>query len=225
MPNVRQRQPRADASACPPAFAEAPAWQSVGSGWRPLFGSFRDLGFSFEWHDFTCAQELNWARSFHPGSIELCLNLDGVAAISDGRLSVELGANTFTYYHQGIPPLTASRRANQRHRFITVEFAPAFLEHHFGRQAENLHPLVRTVVRPETPDSQVVPPERMSTALLHLIDSLRNCPVFKPAQEVSFRCKALEVAAQLFFRPPAGEFFCTWRNGPRASGSNGRGPF
>jgi AraC-like DNA-binding protein len=42
-----------------------------------------------------------------------------------------------------------------------------------------------------------------------LVESLRHCPVFKPAQEVWFRSKALEVAAQLFFRPPEGELFCT----------------
>jgi len=34
-------------------FAEAPAWRGIGAGWRPLFGSYRELGFSLEWHDFT----------------------------------------------------------------------------------------------------------------------------------------------------------------------------
>src|SRR5688572_6559723 len=29
-------------------FAEAEAWRSVGPEWRPLFGNFKDLGFSFE---------------------------------------------------------------------------------------------------------------------------------------------------------------------------------
>jgi len=33
--------------------------------------------------------------------------------------------------------------------------------------------------------------------------------VFNPAQEMWFRCKALEVAAHLFFQPVAGELFCT----------------
>ena len=51
------------------------AWKAVGPGWRPLFGSYRDLGFSFEWHEFTAKEEFDWSRSFHPGSVELCLNL------------------------------------------------------------------------------------------------------------------------------------------------------
>jgi AraC-like DNA-binding protein len=42
-----------------------------------------------------------------------------------------------------------------------------------------------------------------------LVESLRNCPVFSPAQEMWFRCKALEVASHLFFRPVGGELFCT----------------
>jgi hypothetical protein len=40
-------------------FSEAPAWGAVGKDWRPLFGSFRPLGFSFEWHDFICPEELD----------------------------------------------------------------------------------------------------------------------------------------------------------------------
>ena len=46
-------------------------------------------------------------------------------------------------------------------------------------------------------------------ALVQLVDSLRHCPVFTPAQGVWFRCKALEVATHVFFRPPGGEMFCT----------------
>ena len=42
-----------------------------------------------------------------------------------------------------------------------------------------------------------------------VVDSLRHCPVFTPAQGVWFRCKALEVATHVFFRPPGGEMFCT----------------
>jgi hypothetical protein len=50
------------------AFTEAPAWSAIGAGWRPLFGSYRQLGFSFEWHEFTCVKELDWARSFPAAS-------------------------------------------------------------------------------------------------------------------------------------------------------------
>ena len=197
------------ASAARPPFAEAPAWNAVGAGWRPLFGKFQPLGFSFEWHDFTTAETLDWARSFHPGSVELCLNLEGVASLDDGRQSVELAANTFSFYFQGEPGLKAGRVAGQQHRFITVEFSAPFLREHFRLQAGNLHPLVEAVIAEKTKASQTTPAERMPTPLQQLVNSLRHCPVFQPAQEVWFRCKALELAAQLFFRPQGGEMFCT----------------
>src|SRR5688572_27823438 len=117
---------------CP--FVEAPAWQTVVEGWRPLYGSFRDLGFSFEWHDFQLHKELDWARSFHPSSIELCLNLSGTAQLNDGRQEVTLGPRSLAFYHAGNPPLVAARAASERHQFITVEYSPAFLAQHFGGQ-------------------------------------------------------------------------------------------
>jgi AraC-like DNA-binding protein len=49
----------------------------------------------------------------------------------------------------------------------------------------------------------------MDATLVQIVESLRHCPVFKPAQAMWFRCKALELAARTFFRPPEGELFCT----------------
>ena len=45
--------------------------------------------------------------------------------------------------------------------------------------------------------------------MLPLLESLRHPPVFAPAQAIWFECKAVELAAQLFFSPSDGEFFCT----------------
>ena len=189
-------------------FAEAPAWKAVGAGWRPLFGSHRELGFSFEWHEFTATQEFDWARSFHPGSVELCLNLAGRGKLSDGRQSIELLPQTLAFYYQGLPPLTATRNAGEEHRFITIEFSPTFLHEHFRRQADDVHPLVRDLVRGEAASSVIAPPERLAVTLQQLVESLRHCPVFSPAQEMWFRSKALEVAAHLFFQPAGGELLC-----------------
>jgi len=208
-PPAQAKKKASEASAAKPSFTEAQAWDTIGAGWRPLFGNYRELGFSFEWHDFQTARELDWSRSFHPGSVELCLNLDGAASLRDGRQVVELPPKSFAFYFQGEPALTATRRAGEQHRFITVEFSPVFLEQHFAGQAENLHPLVRAVVRGEARAAQVAAPERIGTSLLQLVESLRHCPVFNPAREMWFRCKALELAAHLFFRPAGGELFCT----------------
>lgn len=201
--------PRTTKKGLPATFSEASAWDSIGEGWRPLFGSFRELGFSFEWHDFTTVQDLDWSRSFHPGALELCLNLEGRARLSKGDDTVDIQSRTVLFYFQGKPPLAAMRRARERHRFITVEFAPAFLTEYFNDNARQLHPLVKSVIAGEATESAIAPTERISTAHLQLVESLRQCPVFQPAQAIWFRCKALELAAHLFFKPAGDELFCT----------------
>ena len=191
------------------AFSEAPAWRAVGAGWRPLFGSFRTLGFSFEWHDFETTEDLDWSRSFHPGSLELCLNLDGRATLSTRRQTAELRPKTIAFYYQGEPALAGRRLANENHRFITVEYRPDFLRQFLEPEVKNLHPCVRNALAQGTPRSTVAEPEPLTLELLQLVESLHRCPVFKSAQETWFRCKAMELAAQMFFCPPEGELFCT----------------
>jgi len=191
------------------SFREGSAWSAVGAGWRPLFGSFHSLGFSFEWHDFATENELDWGRSFHPGSVEICLNLDGQATLSDSRQTVQLRPRASVFYFQNAPPLTARRHAREQHRFLTVEFSAKFLRRYLREHARHLHPCVQAVLDQGTGESAVSTPEPIGVGLLQLVESLRRCPVFKPAQEIWFRCKALEVAAQTFFCPPQGEFFCT----------------
>ncbi len=208
-PKARPPRIPLDAHTTCPLFAEAPAWKAVGLGWHPLFGNYRDLGFSFEWHEFTAKEVFDWSRSFHPGSVELCLNLDGGGTVADGRQTVDILPQTFAFYFQGQPPLTATRNTGEEHRFITIEFSPAFLAEHFHEQADNVHPLVRAVLRGEARESVVVPPERLMVTLFQLVEGLRHCPVFTPAREMWFRSKALEIAAHLFFRPADGELLCT----------------
>jgi len=201
------KPPQSPCAAAP--FTEVPAWDAIGAGWRPLFGNFRALGFSFEWHDFTVTEEMDWSRSFHPSSLELCLNLEGHATLADRRQSVELRPRVSVFYFQGEPSLAASRRAGDHHRFLTVEYSPEFLEQHLQAQARHLHPCVQAVVERSGRQSVVTAPTPIGTGLLNLMESLQQCPVFRPAQETWFRCKALELAAQSFFCPPEGELFCT----------------
>ena len=190
-------------------FGEAAAWGGVGAGWRPLFGSHHELGLSFEWHDFTPARPLDWAASFHPGSLELCLNLEGTGRIVSAEGVTELPPRSHACYFQGEPPLAASRRSGEAHRFITVEMSPEFLRTHFADQEALLHERVRAVARGTARESFVDTPGRLNSSLLQLVDSLRHCPVFTPAQGLWFRCKALETAAHVLFRPAEGEMFCT----------------
>jgi AraC-like DNA-binding protein len=166
-------------------------------------------GFSVEWHDFAAARELGWAQSFHPRSLELCLNLEVHATLADGRQTVELQPRASVFYFQSQPGLSATRRAGDRHRFLTVEYSPGFLEEHLRTQAPYLHPCVRAIVEGAGYCPVVALPVPMGLNLLRLLENLRQCPVFEPARETWFRCKALELAAQSFFCPPEGELFCT----------------
>lgn len=191
------------------SFAERDAWAGVGQGWCPLFGRHCELGFSFEWHDFEPPQALDWGRSFHPGGIELCLNLDGSGTIRGDDMTAELAPGTWTLYRQGEPPLQAVRPRGLRHRFLTVEFACAFLRELLLGHQEHLHPLIRRAFSEERTTSQVASVERMSSAVLHVVESLRRCPVFLPARETWFRSKALELASFLLFQPAQGELLCT----------------
>ena len=69
--------------------------------------------------------------------------------------------------------------------------------------------MVRAVIDGKAAASSIGSMDRMPTTMLPLLESLRHPPVFAPAQAIWFECKAVELAAQLFFSPPVGEFFCT----------------
>src|SRR5580765_8157276 len=82
-------------------FTEAGVWESFGFGWQPLWAGFHQHGFSVEWHDFECRSSLDWAGSFHPNSIEICLNLEGAAEFSVGNRKQALPPASATFYVPG----------------------------------------------------------------------------------------------------------------------------
>src|SRR4051794_10222945 len=90
-------------------FSEAPAWRDVGRGWQPLFGSFQGTGFSIEWHDFFARRELDWSASFHPGSVELCLNLEGHGFVENGGSRTDFTPGSAGFYYRASDVLTAKR--------------------------------------------------------------------------------------------------------------------
>jgi AraC-like DNA-binding protein len=190
-------------------FTERPAWRSVGDGWRHLHGSVRGAGVSFEWHDFEANNEFDWGRSFHPGSIEVCLNLEGHGRVSLNKNEAAFAPLTVGFYRRGEQPLQAVRENGQRHQFLTVEMSFDFLRRHLGEFVTSLHPLVREVVAGQSEKSAVAPTTRLTTRQQQLLTSLREAPVLALAQSVWYQAKALEVAAELFFVAPGEqELFC-----------------
>jgi AraC-like DNA-binding protein len=191
-------------------FTEAGAWRDVGGGWQPLFGNFRGAGFSVEWHDFFAKRDLDWAASFHPGCVELCLNLDGEGFVEGQGRRTEFAPNTAGFYHRKSEPLSARRCANQQHRFLTVEFSCPFLAKHLAGAEATLHPVVRAAVENCPCEHVSGATVRLSASQQQLIATLRQPPVYATAQPLWFQCKALELALTFFIQPPAEEeMFCT----------------
>jgi AraC-like DNA-binding protein len=192
-----------------PPFTERPVWRSVGDGWRHLHGSVNGTGVSFEWHDFKSIGEFDWGGSFHPGSIEVCLNLEGEGRVGFNQQEAVFVPLTGGFYRQGEQPLRALRSARQRHQFLTVEMSFAFLRRHLGECGASLHPLVHNAIAGQGDKSAVSPPARLTSRQQQLLASLRDAPVLALAQPVWYLAKALEVAAEfLFIAPGDHELFC-----------------
>jgi AraC family transcriptional regulator len=191
-------------------FSELNVWKPFGHGWRKLHGHFRDAGYSVEWHDFTTAGALDWSQTFHPGSLEICLNLSGQAEVRAAGETLELGPLMAGFYAQNEASLTACRRGGEHHQFITIELSLPFLERHLAAEEGGLHPrLSRFLARRERAPAMVSEPIRLSHEQTQLVQSLRNPPVFQAAQRLWSQAKALEVVAAFLYQPLAGEeLFC-----------------
>jgi AraC-like DNA-binding protein len=186
---------------------EAAAWQSVATGWTPLFGSFSHLGFSLEAHDFPLKRELDWARSFHPDSIELCLNLDGTGQLSARGREVLLEPGTAVFYRIGSEPLQASRVGSGRHRFITLECRRDWLLRTLAGHDQGIEPLLREGLLHTNAPTAIGNPRLLPPPALAQCEELWKPPVVPPARPLWFQSRILEFVAE-FFYPPAEEYFC-----------------
>jgi AraC-like DNA-binding protein len=204
------RSPRKTQATGRRAFTESDAWRDVGAGWQPLFGSFRGVGYSIEWHDFYAKREFDWAASFHPGCVELCLNLKGDGYVEGRGGRAEFAPNTVGFYHRDNEPLKASRTAGQRHQFLTVEFSCPFLAKHLRETEAMLHPIVRSALKGCPCELVSTATTRLSASQQQIISTLRQPPVYASAQAIWYQCKALELAVTFLVQPPQDqELFCT----------------
>ncbi|HZT23940.1 MAG TPA: AraC family transcriptional regulator [Verrucomicrobiae bacterium] len=189
-------------------FSEAGVWHAFGAGWRPLWAGFRQNGFSIEWHDFECGRPLDWASSFHPGSVEICLNLDGHAEFSVGGRKAELPPASATFYFSGREPLAARRLPGQHHQFLTVEISRDFLKRRLTENRAGLHPQIQAVLAGDHSASRLAEVRKLTAGQQRLIPALRNPPAPLAGRRVWFESKALELMAEFFFIPARDELFC-----------------
>ena len=192
------------------AFSEREVWKPFGAGWHKLQGGFGEAGYSVEWHDFTAVFPLDWSRSFHPGSLEICLNVAGNADVQAEGETLELAPLTAGFYAQEETTLTACRRGGERHQFITIELSLPFLERHLAAGEGGLHRSVsRFLAGRDSGRGMVSEPIRLSHEQQQWVMSFRRPPVFQAAQRLWYQAKALEVTAALLYQPMAGEeLFC-----------------
>lgn len=190
-------------------FSEEIVWRSFARGWKLLYGGFYDAGVSVEWHDFEPNSEFSWSHSFHPASLELCLNLSGHALVVSSAGAAQFEPLTAGFYCAGHNNLKASRRTGERHQFITVEFSAAFLQAHLADRDGALHPLVERTAQLDRTAFGVSEIHRLTTAHRQLIGQLLNPPVFQAGRKLWFHAKVLELMSEFFFeRADEDELFC-----------------
>ncbi|HEY4417405.1 MAG TPA: AraC family transcriptional regulator [Verrucomicrobiae bacterium] len=190
------------------AFSEASTWRAFGAGWRPLWSGFQQSGFSVEWHDFECAAPLELADSFHPDSVEICLNVDGHAEFDLAGRHQELPPGNATFYSSGREPLSARRLPQQRHQFITIEISREFLKRRFADTKTGLHPQIQALIEDKKPASAISEVRRLTTEQQRLIPMLQHSPAPLPGRAVWFESKVLELMSEFFFVSVKDEFFC-----------------
>jgi AraC-like DNA-binding protein len=208
---VRRSKSKLDRQGRVLPLSEASAWPLPPDSWRQLYGNFGELGISVEWHDFALKPDaaFEWSRTFHPNSLELCLNLlgHGLIRCADGAVNVEPLAATF--YAPGKNELRAWRKPDERHRFITVEFSACFLRAHLLQSDGALHPLVERFVLSGVVPAGLGAIHRLTTEQEQLTCQLLRPPSFQGARRLWYQSKVLQLMADFFFeREAEDELFC-----------------
>jgi len=193
----------------PGCAAEQHAWREVKDGWRPLYGDVDQMAVAVEWHDFRTERSCDWGRTFHPRSLEFCLNLQGHGEIRvGGKMYSDYSPGNCGYYAIGDEPLAASRRAHDHHQFVTLEFSREHLQKQFVQNEADLEPQIRRIVFAGKDESVIAPPRPMTIEQRGVVASLAEPPVAKAAQILWYQSKALELMAHFLFTPKDPEFFC-----------------
>ena len=184
-------------------------WNRAGAAWRQLGGSLAREGFSFEWQELQPIVALNWAHSFHPGSVEICLNLQGSAWVTTRGTRLDLGPETVAFLALNGGHLKAQRVAGQHHQFLSVEYSVAFLRDRLAPHAAQLHPLIRRCLSGAPRLAGFSSASPLTHRHRDLLKSLLHPPVLASAQRLWYESKALEFAAEFFFSSGDAEPLCT----------------
>lgn len=191
----------------PPLSFEAATWRGIDGQWTQLFGDFARKGVSIEWHDFDSDHALPWSPSFHPDSLEICLNELGSGEMAQSAKTARIEPQNLGYYFAD--GARAERLGQQRHRFVTFEFSRHYLATHLGEAAEATRPDIKAFIQGK-PFSRLGSVQPLNLRLRDLSMMLRDAPVARAAAPIWFQSKVLDVLAEIAFeRPVEPELFCT----------------
>ena len=195
--------------------AENGVWRNIQGEWRQLYGSFSREGVSVEFHHFRSEKALDWSRSFHPGSLEICLNLQGTGSLRADKTDTAIGVRSVACYLPAAGgKFHAERTTGEHHHFVTVELSREFLAGRLGASASALVGPVRAFLRGDAvPASGYAVVEPMNMAVQGIARALEEPPVnvAAPAGRVWYEAKILELVSLLLFAPMAAateEMFC-----------------
>jgi AraC-like DNA-binding protein len=174
-------------------------WRAAGVAWRQLAGDIDQHGFSFEWHESSASQSVPWSESFHPHSIEICLNLAGQGFLMANRTPVQLGPDRSVVFGNNGGQLRGERAPGQRHQFLSVAYSLEFLRQHLKNGFSDLSPMVRDCLESHTGIAAVSGVQFLNHRQRDLLQGLLHPPVFRPAQLLWYEGKALEFAAEFLF--------------------------
>ena len=188
--------------------AENGVWRHIQGEWRQLFGSFAREGLSIEYHQFRADKELDWSRSFHPDSLEICLNLQGSARLQTGggqRVTETLvGVRNVACYASGTGGrLVATRTPGDLHHFVTLELSREALTRRLGPHVGALLPAARAFLEGGASARTFAFVEPMSVAVQNIVRALVEPPVasVSPAGSLWYESKILELFSLLLFVP------------------------
>jgi AraC-like DNA-binding protein len=187
---------------------EGRTWASVEGTWRQLHGSFASRGVSVEWHDFSLADELPWSDSFHPDSLEICLNLEGDAEMRSRSRSLEVrGRAMAVYAHHS--QLRASRSAGGAHRFLTIELSRDYLSTRLGGEPDGLHPGMRSFLTGGKRSAALLEAVPMSPADQSAVVAWTSPSVAAAGQPLWYEAKILDLLSRVAFpKADQPEMFC-----------------
>lgn len=185
------------------------AWRHIRGTWKPLHGGFVEQGLSIEWHDFHVDRDMDWGRSFHPGSLEICLNFSGEGLLQDGAAERTISPNQVAVYTMQHRRIRAVRFAGNMHRFLTLEISPGFLQAQFAGEVDKLKEPIRQFIErgPKAPAYLEIKP--LPASLLATRVQFVEPPVPETARNTWYLGRVLEILAQTIFpEQNPDELFC-----------------